>query len=95
MLNRGVTTAHKDAYITLEKNENDQPRELRLAMGGEWFEFDLDMASGPTQFFGRLTASSAGKQVVKSWCWLEHTEGFVTEKLFEGMDRRFKLARRR
>jgi hypothetical protein len=95
MLNRGVTTAHKDAHITLEKNENDQPRELRLEMGGEWFEFDLDICSGPTQFFGRLTASSPGKQIVKSWCWLEHTEGVVTPAVFEFLDNRFKLVRHR
>ena len=74
MLNRGLTTAHRDAHITVEKNENGKPREMRLELGGEWFEFDIDIASGPTQFFGRLAASSAAKQIVKSWCWLEDTE---------------------
>jgi hypothetical protein len=94
MMNRGITTAHKDADITLEKNENGQPRELRLEMGGEWFEFNLHTISSVTQYFGNLTASSPGKQIVKSWCWLEHLDGLVTEQIFESKDTRFKLARR-
>ncbi len=97
LLHDGVTTVHKESSLDLTFGEIDgreRPTEGRVEIGGHWFEFEYTRRGGPSHYFGRLVASDSGKEIAKSWCWLEYTE-VMTEQMLGFFDDRLRLARRK
>jgi hypothetical protein len=92
LLRDGETTAHDDvvADVTLASG---RPSGMKLAIGGEQFDFAFTQTSSPIHYFGRLLRSSEGKDIAKSWCWVEYAEGLLTAEILEMSMAKYRLAR--
>jgi hypothetical protein len=95
LLDRGKTTAHDDITATAELNAGGQPTQLDVSIGGQSFRFALDMSGSPLHFFGRVVESSAGRDIAKSWCWVEYAGGMMTPEILDAVTQKYRLAQRR
>jgi hypothetical protein len=95
LLDGGKTTAHDDITATAELNASGQPTQLDVSIGGQSFRFDLDMSGSPLHFFGRVVEKSAGRDIAKSWCWVEYAGGMMTPEILDAVTQKYRLARRR
>lgn len=67
-----VTTVHDDIVATPSFTADGKLTVLAASIGSDSYTFTFDTAGSYIHFFGRLTASSSGKQVARSWCWVEN-----------------------
>lgn len=94
LLKDGVTTTHDDVRSTLIRSDGSRPHQLSVDIGGEHYDFVLDMAGGPIHFFGRLAPEST-TAVARSWCWVEYVEEMISPEIVDMMSEQFRLARAR
>lgn len=90
----GVTTAYDDIKATATLNDVGQPTQLDVAVGGQSFVFDLDMSGSPLHFFGRVVENSAGRDIAKSWVWIEYEGGMMSAEILDAAAAKYSLARR-
>jgi len=93
LLKDGETTTHGDISSDLTRNDDGQPNGLTVDIGGEHYEFVLDMVGGPMHYFGHLVSGTAAKPVARSWCWVEYIDGLISPEIVDLMSDRYRLAR--
>lgn len=53
------------------------------------------MSGSPLHFFGRVVERPAGRDIAKSWCWVEYAGGMMTPEILDAVTQKYRLARRR
>jgi hypothetical protein len=91
----GVTTAYDDIVATPTFNGEGKLVALDASIGSDTYSFTFDTAGSYIHFFGRLTTSSSGKTVARSWCWVEYAGDLMTPEILDFVMQRFRLARGR
>jgi len=95
LLKDGNTTTHGDIRSDLTRDEAGRPSGLKVEIGGDNYEFSLDMIGGPMHYFGHLVEGTTTTAVARSWCWVEYVEGLVSPEIIDLMSDRYRLARAR
>lgn len=89
----GVTTAYDDITATPTFDDAGKLTRLEAEIGSDSYTFTFDTAGSYIHYFGRLTASSAGKVPARSWCWVEYAGGLLTPDILDLTMASFRLAR--
>jgi hypothetical protein len=92
-LKAGVTTVHNDIVAEPGFDADGRLNALDASIGADSYSFTFDTSGSPLHFFGRLTGGSSGKEVARSWCWVEYAGGMLTPELLDLVLQRFRLAR--
>jgi hypothetical protein len=95
LLDSGETVAHHDVAATESLDEHGRPTRLEVAIGGQDLTFDLDRSGSPLHFFGQLVATSTGRDIARSWCWVEYAGGLMGPEILDAVSAKYQLARRR
>lgn len=94
-LKGGTTTVHDDISATPSFNEGGKIVGLDVSIGDDSYSFVFDMNGSPLHVFGRLVASSSGKEAARSWCWVEYAGGMLTPEILDLVMQKYDLARGR
>jgi hypothetical protein len=88
-----TTTVHDDIVATTTFNDANKITAMDVSIGSDSYAFTFDTNGSPLHVFGKLTASSSGKEAARSWCWVEYEGGMMTPELLDLVLQRFQVAR--
>jgi hypothetical protein len=91
----GNTLTCNDVRATPTFNDAGKMTSLETAIGDDSYVFTFESTGSPIHFFGPVTQDSSGRQVSRSWCWVEYAGGMITPEILDMSMLPFRLARAR
>ncbi len=72
LLRDGKSTAVPETRVIPTYTERGVVQKTRVEIAGEWFELEQDTCSDwPTHTFGKVVATSRGREIARSWNYIE------------------------
>ena len=82
LIRNGVSTALSDSRVFTTYDQRGTVWKIRVELGGEVVELEQDTCSDwPSHTFGRVVATSRGKEIARSWTFTEWVPDNVEELL--------------
>jgi hypothetical protein len=92
LVTEGKTSHHGGFKADVTLVDGFRPSTMHLEVADKWFDFEFDSVSGPLHTVGRLAKSSSGKEVARSWGWIEYVDGIMGPELLDLIGEHYRLA---